>query len=71
MAFFRKKGKRLAYLKNYSYLCIAKVYLGSPVAPICTIKKIKSSPICLQLVLVLLYGVSLRLWLDTSISTEP
>ena len=37
------------------------MYLGSPVAPICTIKKIKSSPICLQLGLVL-FLPSARFW---------
>ena len=35
---------------------------GSPVAPVCTIKKIKSSPICLQLGLVL-FQPSARSWL--------
>lgn len=34
-----------------------KVYLGSPVAPICTIKKIKLCPICLQLGHVLFMGI--------------
>ena len=57
-------GNILACLKNNSYLCIAKVYLESLVAPICTIKKIKSCPICLQLGHVPFYG-GLQLWLDT------
>jgi len=46
----------LAYVVGKMYLCTVEIQEsvhGSPVAPVCTIKKIKSSPICLQLGLVL------------------
>ena len=46
----------LAYVVGKMYLCTVEIQEsvhGSLVAPLCTIKKIKSSPICLQLGLVL------------------
>ena len=52
-----KYVNKLAYFEKYTYLHIAKVYQGSPVAPICTTKKMKSCPICLQLGHVLFMGI--------------
>ena len=55
----------LAYVVGKMYLCTVEIQEsvhGSLVAPVCTIKKIKSSPICLQLGLVL-FQPSARSWL--------
>ena len=46
----------IANIAGKTYLCTVEIQEsvhGGPVAPVCTIKKIKSSPICLQLGLVL------------------
>ena len=54
----------LAYVVGKMYLCTVEIQEsvhGSLVAPVCTIKKIKSSPICLQLGLVL-FLPSARFW---------
>ena len=45
------------------------MYLGGPVAPICTINKTKSSSSCLQLELVLFYY--LRLWNPRAVHHSP
>ena len=55
----------IAKVTGKTYLCTVEIQEsvhGSPVASVCTIKKIKSSPICLQLGLVL-FQPSARSWL--------
>ena len=55
----------IANVAGKTYLCTVEIQEsvhGSPVASVCTIKKIKSSPICLQLGLVL-FQLSARSWL--------
>ena len=55
----------IANVAGKTYLCTVEIQEsvhGSLVAPVCTIKKIKSSPICLQLGLVL-FQPSARSWL--------
>ena len=55
----------IANIAGKTYLCTVEIQEsvhGGPVAPVCTIKKIKSSPICLQLGLVL-FQPSARSWL--------
>lgn len=55
----------IAKVTGKTYLCTVEIQEsvhGSPVASVCTIKKIKSSPICLQLGLVL-FQLSARSWL--------